>query len=71
MTAGLMSTPETAPQTESEPEYLTAEEVAEIARVHVNTIYDAIRFGELRAGGIRSRYRIKREWVTEWLERER
>lgn len=61
-----MSSPESAP---IESEYLTAEEAAAIARVSTRTVYDAIRFGELRAGGLRSRYRIKREWIEEWIER--
>lgn len=59
------------PEQQTKPEYLTAEEVAAIARVHVNTVYDAIRLGELRAGGTRQRYRIRPEWVTAWLERGR
>jgi len=54
-----------------EPVYLTREEAAARARVHVNTIDRAIRAGALQAGGPAGALRIKTEWLDAWMARPR
>jgi len=51
--------------------YLTREEAAARARVHVNTIDRAIKSGALQAGGSPGALRIKTEWLDAWLARPR
>jgi len=55
---------------DTEPIYLTKEEVAERARVSVRTVEREIERGHLRAGGSRGAVRIRPEWVDNWLDGE-
>jgi excisionase family DNA binding protein len=51
-----------------ESPYLTLQEAADYARVSVDTLRRAIYRRELHAAGTAGLFRIKREWVDEWLE---
>jgi len=51
--------------------YYTVAEVSKLTGIPKRTIYDAIEKGRLRAivpNGCRRGYRVKAEWVTDWLE---
>lgn len=48
---------------------LTAPEAAEAMRVHLQTVQALIRRGELRAARVGRVYRIKREWLDQYLDR--
>jgi excisionase family DNA binding protein len=48
--------------------YLTLAEAANYARVSVDTVRRAIYRQELHAAGTAGLFRIKPEWVDEWLE---
>lgn len=50
-------------------EFITVEELAETLKVHVRTIQRLVERKELPALRIGRQWRFKREWVTEWLER--
>ncbi len=49
---------------------MTSREVAEILRVHPYTVNSLIRGGKLKAFKISNRYRIRREDLEEFMERE-
>ncbi|MGV7903845.1 helix-turn-helix domain-containing protein, partial [Mycobacterium kansasii] len=48
---------------------LTAPEAAEAMRVHLQTVQALIRRGELRAARVGRVFRIKREWLDQYLDR--
>jgi excisionase family DNA binding protein len=52
-----------------QPAYLTKQEAAQMARVGIRTIENAIRAGELKSVGGTGLVRIRPEWVDDWLER--
>jgi len=48
--------------------WLTLQHAAAETHAHVNTLYHAIRRGELRAVRLASRgWRLRRSWVDTWL----
>ncbi len=49
---------------------MTSREVAEILRIHPYTVNSLIRNGKLNAFKISNRYRIRREDLEEFMERE-
>jgi len=53
---------------EPQQQLLTLREVAELCKVHPNTIYRAVWDGELRAIKIRSRWRFDPADVERWFE---
>ena len=58
-------------ETDSAPdEWLTAAEAKNDAKVGIKTVYREIKAGRLRAARIGGRrdIRIKRSWISDWLE---
>ena len=49
---------------------MTSREVAEILRVHPYTVNSLIRAGQLKAFKVSNRYRVRREDLEEYMERE-
>ncbi|MFN8482969.1 MAG: helix-turn-helix domain-containing protein [Anaerolineae bacterium] len=52
-------------------EYLTPKEVAQLLKVHEETIRRYLRSGELPAVKLRGVYRVKREDLDEFLKKHR
>lgn len=51
------------------PAYLTKQEAADYARLHVRTLERAMHANEIRySGGGGRKVRIRPEWVDDWLE---
>ena len=48
--------------------YFTPAGVANHCSMHVNTVYKAIHANDLKHLRIGKSYRIRREWVDEWME---
>lgn len=46
---------------------LTAREVADILRLHVNTVHKLLVSGELRGFKIKSRWRVRREELEDFM----
>ena len=53
------------------PDVLTTQEVALYLGVHVKTIREYIRFGKIRALTFGKYYRVKKEWVIDFLEQNK
>ena len=51
-------------------EYMTTEELAKALRVHVRTIMRIIERKQLKAVRVGRNWRMRREWVEEWLQRQ-
>lgn len=49
------------------PDIMTAEDCAAYLGLHVKTVREYVRGGKLRAAKCGKRYRIKREWVRDFL----
>jgi excisionase family DNA binding protein len=49
-------------------EFYTPQEVAEKLRLNVNTVYEYIRMGKLKAARFGNRYRISENDVQEFVE---
>ena len=49
-------------------EVLNCQEVADYLGLHVKTVREYISRGELRAARLGKYYRIKKEWVLEFLD---
>lgn len=49
-------------------EFYTPAEVAQKLRLHVNTVYEYIRMGKLRAARFGNRYRITEEAIQQFVE---
>lgn len=52
-------------------QYLTANEVAEILQLNVETIYDMVGTGELPATKIRGRWRFDASELRDWFRKHR
>lgn len=51
-----------------EIEFYTPQEVARKLRLHVNTVYEYIRMGKLRAARFGNRYRITETDIQQFVE---
>jgi len=52
-------------------QYLTANEVAELLKLNVETIYDMVGHGELPAAKIRGRWRFDASELRKWFKKHR
>lgn len=52
------------------PDVLTVEECAAYLHLHPKTIYAYVREGRLRAARCGRYYRVRKEWVKAFLDRE-
>jgi len=54
-----------------ELEFLTPQEVADVLKVRVTTVYEWIRLGKLPASRLGNRYRVARADLTAFVERNK
>lgn len=52
------------------PDILTAEESATFLHLHVKTVLSYIKDGRIRAVRCGKYYRIRKQWITDFLNRE-
>ena len=52
------------------PEVLNCKEVADLLGIHVKTVRAYIVQGEMRAARLGKYYRIRKEWVVEFLDQQ-
>jgi len=53
-----------------ETQFYTPQEVANILRLNVNTVYEYIRMGKLRAARFGNRYRITEDDIQRFVEHQ-
>lgn len=52
------------------PEVLDCKEVADLLGIHVKTVRAYVARGEMRAARLGKYYRIRKEWVVEFLDQQ-